>query len=248
MIATVLLYAMLAYAALVVGYVALRYDLYDREPWYAIAGAIIVGAGLMWLAGRAQGAFIHWAAVAHPSWMHNLTFALAAGISEEVAKLAAVLAVALAFRKHFNDPMDGLVYGSMAGLGAAIEESILVMGIPGAPTTLPAQEPIRLAGHLLMGGMGGWGLGLMVVASRRWVVVALACLAAAIALHTLWDWIAFSAAHAVESGGRQSPWHTLGAMGVMLAGLAMFRWLVAVGSRRSRERFLHGPFPRSRGR
>lgn len=173
-----LLYATLFLCALLMAVIVYRYDLYDREPWWALLLCVGLGAGSIALAGRVQvwvmsnlGTFAaeHW----------TISMSLAAGITEELGKLTCVLIVALFMRRWFNDPLDGLVYGSMAGLGAAIEESLTVLlghaapepaavagiGVPPASAgasmlaSLPPGEAVRLAGHLVMGGITGFGAG-----------------------------------------------------------------------------------------
>jgi RsiW-degrading membrane proteinase PrsW (M82 family) len=145
------------------------------------------------------------------------------------------------FRRHFNDPLDGLIYGSFAGLGAAIEESITVLGFADGPILLPGQEPVRLAGHLIMGGIGGFGLGMRPLADRRWHLWALATLAAAALLHTLWDVVAFHAHDHADLHARASPWHTAAGVLLMLAGMVVFRWLVRRGAALSRRVFAPVP-------
>lgn len=221
----VILYGMLAACASAGVVMVLRYDLHDREPWPLLAVACALGAGLMWLAGGVQGWLI-WGAVDHaPRLLGAWYFSLLAGVTEEAAKLLAVLLIVLAFRRHFNDPLDGIVYGSMAGLGAAIEESIWVMGFPTNMPYLPATEPIRLAGHLVMGGIAGWGLGMAACGRRARTV--LTCWLLAVAMHVAWDYVAFeSAATASARGGHPLPWQTLGAMGIMGAGLLLYKGLL----------------------
>ena len=42
-----------------------------------------------------------------------------------MSRVAMVLSVAWLFRPRFTDPLDGLMYGTLGGLGMAIEESLL---------------------------------------------------------------------------------------------------------------------------
>ncbi len=46
-----LLYVTLALCALLAGLLVYRYDMYDREPWYMMVTAIVVGATAMWGTG-----------------------------------------------------------------------------------------------------------------------------------------------------------------------------------------------------
>ncbi len=230
LVSAIILYATLAACAIVVALIVARYDLHEREPAHMLALAAVLGAVLMFLSGRGQGVVI--------AWLHgrghaitNGEMALLAGATEEAAKLLVVAVIALASRRHFNEPIDGLIYGSFAGLGAALEESVAVLSLGPATALLPMQEPIRLAGHLVMGGIGGFGFGLVVLRSR-WVAAGIAvCLLGAIVLHTLWDVIAFDAADAFRATRRVRPWHTGGAIAVMLGGMVAYRNLVGAAVR-----------------
>lgn len=239
----------LTLAVCTIGFAAMvyRYDLYDREPLPAIVLVMILGGAGMIAAGRVQVELLAaLGATAAGNW--NVSMAVAAGVTEELAKFLAAGAILLLSRKWFNDPLDGVIYGSFAGLGAAIEESIAILAFDAPLEFLPASEPVRLAGHTVMGGISAAGLGALVrvrrsgddvpggpgVVSRAlplWMLPV--CLAAGIALHAVWDLVAFSAADA----GRMLPWHTAASLGLMLGGFVAYRWLVAVGARRSRGVF-----------
>jgi RsiW-degrading membrane proteinase PrsW (M82 family) len=229
-VATILLYGTLGLCALLVAWLVVRYDLYEREPLPMLTLAAALGAAAMFAVGQGQVAMIRWLHGGDRA-ISNVEMAILAGVSEEGAKLCVVALVSLCSRRFFNEPIDGLIYGSFAGLGAALEESLAVLSF-GPPTALlPMQEPVRLAGHLVMGGIGGFGIGLVVVRSR-WAAPGIAiCLLAAVAIHTLWDVIAFDAADVFEAEGRVHRWHTAGAIAVMLGGLVVYRKMVDAGAR-----------------
>lgn len=225
-----LLYCTLAACAALAAWLAVRYDLHEREPLPVLLAAAALGAFGMYVAGRLQvGSMQALYAAGHA--MTNGQIAGLAGVSEEVAKFVVVAAVALCFRRHFNEPLDGLVYGSFAGLGAAMEESIAVLSSVPATAVLPMQEPVRLAGHLVMGGIGGFGVGLLVLRSRLAPVGIVASLLGAIVLHSLWDVVAFDAADVYRATGRVRPWHTVSAIGLMLGGMIVYRQMITAGAR-----------------
>lgn len=155
---------------------------------------------------------------------------------EELGKLAVVASIALLNRRDFNDPLDGLVYGSVAGLGAAVEESVgYLRGAVHAPTLLPGSEVVRIAGHLAMGGIGAFGLGaLRWKRPRAWAWL-LGSFGAAVALHFLWDWMSLRSVP-VPPALRALP-----AAALMLTGLVVWRRLVAIGLNWSRAVFAPGP-------
>lgn len=233
-----LLYATLLVCAAAMGWMVCRYDLHDREPLRALVLAVTLGAAFMYVAGQVQVYVLsRLGSVAASNWIVSIS--LAAGITEELGKFAGVLVIALFWRRMFNDPLDGVIYGSFVGLGAAIEESVtLLAGWDGAGRIaatghLPMTEPIRLMGHLVMGGITAAGIGpwRTSVQGRRWMLPV--CLPAGVALHTGWDVVAFSAAEA----GRMKPWHTAASMGMMLVGLVAYRGLLWMIEPASRARF-----------
>ncbi len=235
MLPLVVLYSSLLVCAAFFAWIAWKYDFYDREPPKALFLALVLGALFMWTAGRTQVLLINLVADHAYSLAGNPTWACFAGITEEVAKLFAVAVVLIVFRPHFNDPIDGLIYGSFAGLGAAIEESIWHLGFDGSVMLLPGQEPVRLAGHLVMGGIGGAGLGAFVM-RRSWAWV-LASLAGASFLHIAWDVVAFDAADVALAEGKPRPWHVASGVVLMFAGMVVFRYLVTRCSRWSKAHF-----------
>jgi RsiW-degrading membrane proteinase PrsW (M82 family) len=234
MLVGMVLYATLALCAVLASVMVYRYDLHDREPWYMLVLATVMGAITMFSAGKLQvwAMALGGTAVVH-DW--NTWMALAAGITEEFAKLAVVVTIAAVLPRMFNDPMDGIIYGSFAGLGAALEESIALLG-PSVQMWdyLPAQEPVRLLGHLVMGGVGGFAVGMIrPVRRKRWLIAFAFTWGFAVAIHVFWDIVAFSAGDL----GRMLLWHKAAAVGLMLGGLAVYWRLVAVAEGVAREWF-----------
>src|SRR5262245_58061273 len=119
-----LLYAMLFVCGVLFVWLVRRHDLAPREPWLVLAAAAILGAVAMWTAGQVQLQII-------PRWhrwnggnLSTVQFATIAGVTEEVAKAVVVVVIFLLFRRSFNESVDGIIYGSIVGLGAAVEESV----------------------------------------------------------------------------------------------------------------------------
>ena len=226
-ISIVLQYATLAACALFIAQAVRRYDLHTREPIWALALATLLGAGGMWLAGQTQLAIIS-SIHRNSSTISDPALALLAGSTEELAKLAAVALVLILARPHFNETLDGLIYGSFAGLGAAIEESIAILGSDQGIATLPPQEPVRLAGHLIMGGIGAAGLGALAMHHRRGPLLLILCFLAAVTLHTLWDIIAFGAEVHFRATRTQGGFYAAAPIALMIAGMIGFRRLVSI--------------------
>lgn len=226
------LYAALALCAFLAALLVIRYDMYEREPWFMI----VFAAGLGYAAMRACGAV---EPLTMDLWPRRpvpvLYLALVAGTHEELARLAVVAALALFLPRQFNDPMDGIIYGSIVGLGMAVEESLFYLGVGGPPpgALLPASEPVRIMGHLVLGGISGFGVGMARMRMRRASTTLAGCMLVSVGIHATWDWIAFAAC----ARGRMAWWQTAAAVTLMLAGMAFYGTLVAIGSGWSRRRF-----------
>ncbi len=220
------LYLTLGLCGLGAAVLVYRYDLYNREPAGLLAGAVALGAGGMALAGRIETAtFDRLPGSAVP------VLALIASGLEETLKLVAIALIALLFRRAFDDPMDGIIYGSMAGLGAALEEGVAILRLlPPGRSLLPPEELVRLCGHLVMGGIGGFGVGYVIVRGRRGLPAVGVSLLAAVALHFGWDVLALEGLETARSLREALPRAAL-----MLAGLVLYGRLVVVGSRWSQQ-------------
>jgi RsiW-degrading membrane proteinase PrsW (M82 family) len=183
-----------------------RYDLYEHEPIPLLGVAVILGAGAMSLAA----------------------------VSEEVLKLLVVVLVALLAHREFDDAMDGVVYGSMAGLGAALEESVFYAGLSSAPGPwVPAGELVRLWAHVVLGGIAGFSLGFWRARPGRAALATVALLTVTVALHFGWDAIVLS----VPEGSPPTPVQTLAGMALMIGSLVLYGRLVTLASARSRQQF-----------
>jgi RsiW-degrading membrane proteinase PrsW (M82 family) len=157
-----------------------------------------------------------------------------AAVTEELLKLLVVAAVALLAPREFDDPMDGIVYGSMAGLGAALEESVFyTRSSSGLRDFVPAAELVRLWAHVILGGMVGFPLGFWRSHRRHVLVAAPGGLFVAACLHFAWDAIVLSAGASVAPG----PGATLMGIALMVVSLALYGRLVLTASARSRQQF-----------
>ena len=181
-------YLVLTLGGLLLGAMVYRYDMHEREPWWMLVATAAVGALMMW------GAFSLELAIQSAAGFSDqgLLKALLAGTLEELAKLAVPVGVLLLVRKHFNDPMDGLIYGSMAGLGAALFEGVWWQWFA------PAQEgaglvathgpnAIRLVMHTIWGGIIAFSLGLIVM-NKPWRLQLAKAVALVMLIHIAWDY------------------------------------------------------------
>lgn len=217
------------------GYLAIRlvyrYDLYEKEHSFMALIAVGLGYGAAQLVERTEG------------WIYDQLGARAgiaavqasvAASNEEAAKLLIVILIALIARRHFNDPLDGLVYGSLAGLGMAIEEALHFWRIGGATQILIGEHLIRVFGHLVMGGIIGFPIGLIWDKSRSAWLMLPGCVMGAMALHFVWDVLA-------EWQPPTPLWGRirLGAAAItILGGMLLYGVLCEVGARHSYR--IHG--------
>ena len=170
------LYIALALCACLFALLVYRYDLYEREPWYMLVLAVALG----YVAMRAAG-FLELIALRYVET--HVAIAAVAAFLEELSRFVMVVAIAVIFPRQFNDPMDGIVYGSMIGLGMAVEESFYLLGLLGTPSPLVLPvEIVRLLGHLVMAGILGFGVGLARTDVFGWRGKLLRCALVAFAL------------------------------------------------------------------
>jgi RsiW-degrading membrane proteinase PrsW (M82 family) len=224
------LYVAVCLSAFLAAVLVYRYDLYNREPWYLIA----LAAGLGFATMRVAAATELWALGFVEAYAAE---AAVAAVLEEAARLAAVVAIAVAFPRKFDDPMDGIIYGSIVGLGMAAEESLhFLQARSAADLLLFPLELVRLLGHLVMGGIAGFGVGIGRMGTPRWRRALVLSFSTAIALHFSWDWVALAAADRIT----MSTGLTLLAAAILLAGIGIYGSLVVRGSRLSRARFAPG--------
>lgn len=206
-----------------------RYDMYEREPWYMVLLAVAMGFALMQGIGYVEeftlGLFNDSSSA--------FSRAVVAGTHEECVRLLAVMGLAILIPSQFNDPMDGIIYGCLIGLGMAIDESIFFLQLGGNPDYLPPNEIIRLFGHLLMGGITGFAVGMFRMKMKFWLPSLLGCFSFSILLHFVWDIIAFTTGEM----GMATPWMKFWTIIVMLSGIFFFGFLVVLASEWSRRIF-----------
>lgn len=116
-----------------------------------------------------------------------------APIAEETAKGLGLLLVLLLWRRTFDGPIDGIVYGMVIGGGFAFTENILYFGesfFSGAAVftmTFFTRGLLSPFAHAMFTACTGFALGLAVSRGRRPLGLGLLGLLAAISLHFLWN-------------------------------------------------------------
>jgi len=113
------------------------------------------------------------------------------GVVGPVEEAGKFLAVRLGVYRslHFEEPMDGLVYGAAASLGFASLENLLYVLVWG-PEVMLLRAPFSTLAHVVFGSAWGFGLGLRRSGGATWVVWG--SLAAAAALHGAFNILLFT--------------------------------------------------------
>ncbi|WP_197442355.1 PrsW family intramembrane metalloprotease [Lignipirellula cremea] len=209
-----------------------RYDLYDREPVLLLALAFAGGYGLMYSLGFLEDYSLDLLSIGYDDFAGQ---AMVASTHEEIAKMILVVLIAFIFRRHFNDPMDGLVYGSFVGLGAGLCESVFYLSLVSDPSPfLIGTEAVRLILHLLFGGLTGFGVGAACLQFKAWPAFLIAWVAASMTLHFCWDyWLGIPIANGMEPP--VDPRIT--AVILMLGAIGAFALTIILGSSWSRAKF-----------
>ncbi len=180
-------------------------DYLEREPPLLLATAFAWG-GLVATSISIRGnAAVHnlVAKLASPGLAADWGSALAGPTVEEIAKTLGIIAIVLVARAQVNSVLDGVVYGSLVGLGFQVVEDVVyavnavaVAGRGDQVAPVVATFLLRgfLAGlwsHTLFGALAGAGIGYLAVRTDRPLVIRL-CVAVlavlgAMGIHFLWN-------------------------------------------------------------
>ncbi len=172
------------------------FDRYDREPLALVAAVVLWGAvPAPFLAVLAEAMLRGVLSLAADGpRLAMATAALAAPLVEESLKGVAILGVIL-FSDQFDNPTDGVVYGTAVGLGFAMSENLLYsLGAASVSPHHVAQvvlaRTLTSAGvHAVTSSLLGGALGIAYL-SRRWWSRLLAAgggLLGAMVLHGAWN-------------------------------------------------------------
>ena len=180
-------------------------DYLEREPPLLLATAFAWG-GLVATSISIRGnAAVHnlIAKLASPGLAAEWGSALAGPTVEETAKALGIVAIVLVARAQVNSVLDGVVYGSLVGLGFQVVEDVVyainAVAVAGrgdqiAPVVATFLLRGFLAGlwsHTLFGALAGAGIGYLAVRTDRSlfsrVGVAVLSVLGAMAIHFLWN-------------------------------------------------------------
>jgi protease PrsW len=158
-------------------------------------------AGCALLANR--GLISLWAKGAGSHFAANWSASLSAPLNEEILKLCGVLMIVLAAPRVIHGPLDGLIVGTLVGIGFQATENVTYglnnIALSGATDPVQAVTDsmlvrvglTALGSHWAMTGVAGAGIGYLVRRRRGALEVsvlpAIACLLGAMAMHLLFD-------------------------------------------------------------
>ena len=227
-------YLVLLLCALGIAAMVYRYDMYDREPLLLLLGVVAAGVACFWVARFVEISLLDAGFLKESLASLDTRLAVVAGVIEELGKVLLVLLVAVSCRRFFNDPVDGLIYGAFIGLGFGIGESFFFISLEGPAWYVVPTEAVRLFLHAMMGGLGGYGIGLRVLPGRHlsWPAWLLGGLSLAMVIHFLWNHYV-----GLVPADQHGPQTQITAVLLMLALTGTFGGLVVIGSAHSRRVF-----------
>ena len=158
-------------------------DRYEREPRRLIVKTFVVGATLIVpviFAELIGGVFLPASTNPFTLFLH---FLLAVALVEEASKYVAVR-ISVYGSREFNELMDGLVYGAIAGLGFAAPENLLYVLSRGAALGI-IRAVLSVPGHVLWGSIIGYYLAQQKIKAAKGA--GLTGLSLAVILHTTFD-------------------------------------------------------------
>ena len=174
------------------------FDRYDREPLHLVAVVFLWGASVAptvsVMAVAALGRIFDGSVPA--ASLGVIDISILAPFVEETAKAVGVLLVVLLTDK-FDNPTDGVVYGTAVGLGFAVTENIVfalgaipeVSGTGGILMLVGGRTLLSAGVHALSSAVFGGLVGYAVWSPKRATRLGWSCagLALAIALHSAWN-------------------------------------------------------------
>jgi RsiW-degrading membrane proteinase PrsW (M82 family) len=232
-----------------------RFDRARPEPvWlvvatFALGGLSVVPAGLAEMACAAATPWLDPSVMTlgGQAWALPIAvavFTLVVGVSEEGSKFLGAWSLAR-HRREFDEPIDGIIYGSAAALGFAAVENVKYFALGRmSGVVIAVRAFVTVPSHMFFGAIWGYALGRQLV-SRRVSVLGFFLLAAA--AHGAFDAL-------LSTDGMQLA-STLLVLGLAFAFVAMLRSALRFGAVRPRmplsggapltEQFPAGDLPRA---
>ena len=155
-----------------------RFDRAHPEPRWIVLSTFALGGLSVFLAAFLEGGAARLSPYLNPTLLSFggqtwalpiaiLSFALVVGAVEEGVKLLAVMLFARR-RAEFDEPVDGIVYGTAAALGFAAIENVKYFALGRlSPSVIVMRTLTSAPAHLFFGAIWGYALGVRLVSRRR---------------------------------------------------------------------------------
>jgi RsiW-degrading membrane proteinase PrsW (M82 family) len=155
-----------------------RFDRAHPEPSWLVLGTFALGGLGVVAAAFIEGGLASASRYLNPGLMSFggqtwalpiaiVIFAITVGAVEEGVKLAAVFFFARR-RSEFDEPVDGIVYGTAAALGFAAIENMKYFALGRlSPSVIVMRTLTSAPAHLFFGAIWGYALGMRLVSRRR---------------------------------------------------------------------------------
>lgn len=146
---------------------------------------------------------------------------------EEAVKGIALLILFVYFRRHFNTPLDGIIYGSLIGFGFAAAENTLYIfggftrsGLPGLLTVALVRTVLIPFLHATLTSFTGMGLATARLGKgRNRYIAPIAGFTCAVGLHSLHNFLAITRIPALQLAGFFIDWGGVCAVVILIGYL-----------------------------
>jgi RsiW-degrading membrane proteinase PrsW (M82 family) len=167
-----------------------RYDIFEREPFLTLVNSMLLGGAGAWLLASGGYQLLRSFGVNDVS---NVAGAfLVIGPVEELAKLAAFLAIYRLYAREMNEPTDGILYMAAVALGFSLIENFLYANAGLANGRLLFYRTfVATPAHILTSCWNGLAL-VLCIKYRFPVRLAIGTVLVTIAIHGLYDSLVMS--------------------------------------------------------
>lgn len=175
-------------------------DRWEPEPLWLLLMALAWGAGVSVLVALVLNTGLgNWLSQATSSDPNLITPVVIAPVVEEGIKGLGLLLIFLFWRRYFDGPIDGIVFGGLIAAGFAFTENILYFaqyiapyGTAGVTQVFVARAIMSPFAHLIFTAAMGMALGWAARSRSKysWIAAFPMGYLVAVGLHALWNWSA----------------------------------------------------------
>jgi len=170
-------------------------DQQEQEPYQYLLMAFVLGAASTYAAIKMEEYWIYsWGFLPMGDWKSSFIFAFwVVAVSEEVVKFF-ILRFFLVTKKEFDEPLDGIVYSVMVGMGFATAENVLYVIERGGGVGVALMRMFTaVPAHAAFAVQMGYFMGLYKFATKRWKALLFLFLSflVPVTAHGLYDFFIF---------------------------------------------------------